>query len=210
MGYFPLYVDLKDKTWLIVGGGPVALRKARDLLDYGALVRVVALEAEEELKRLEGAVRLDVRAFEDADLEQVDFVIAATSDALLNCRISRMCRERRIPVNVVDVKEECTFIFPSVIQEGPITIGISTGGMSPVIARWLKERIREALPEHVGTLTDELGIYREKVKALFPSSPRTRTELFYELARTGLENNCRLTSAMAETIIQRKLEQEHG
>lgn len=209
MSYFPFFVDIEDKQWLIVGGGPVALRKAQDLLPYGAIVRVVAPAMNQGLKDMQGSVELVERSFAEQDLEGMDFVVAATSDPSLNSRISEECRRRRIPVNVVDVKGECSFIFPSIVREGPVTIGISTGGMSPVIARWLKKRIGDSLPENLGVFTMELGAWRDRVKALFPSSPEVRSSLFYELAQAGLDNNGCLNPQTAETIIQRKLEQEH-
>ena len=110
---------------------------------------------------------------------------------------------------MVDVKEECSFIFPSIVRDDPVVVGISTGGMSPVIARYLKARIREAIPEGLGALTARLGGYREQVKALFPHSPAVRSAVFYELAQEGLEHGCCLTDTQAEIIINRKREQEH-
>lgn len=209
MSYFPFFVDIENKKWLIVGGGSIALRKAQDLLPYGAVIRVVAPVMDQGLRNIQGRVELAERSFTDTDLEEMDFVVAATSDPCLNSRISKVCRKKRIPVNVVDVKEECSFIFPSIVRDDPVTIGISTSGMSPVIARWLKRRIGDVLPENLGELTRDLGTYRYRVKALFPASPGIRSSLFYELAQAGLDNNCCLTPQAAETIIQRKLEQEH-
>ena len=81
--------------------------------------------------------------------------------------------------------------------------------MSPVIARYLKARIREAIPEGLGALTARLGGYRAQVKALFPHSPAVRSAVFYELAQEGLEHGCCLTDTQAEIIINRKREQEH-
>lgn len=110
---------------------------------------------------------------------------------------------------MVDVKEECSFIFPSIVRDGPVVVGISTGGMSPVIARYLKARIRSVMPDSLGELTTRLGAYRETVKDLFPDSPRVRSALFYELAEEGLSHNGCLTREQAQIIINRKLEQEH-
>lgn len=215
MAYFPFFVDIEGKRWLIAGGGAVSLRKAGDLLPYGAVVQVVSPDMAAGLAELKACaeygdrLQLCVRKFEDSDLEDADFVIAATSDSGLNSRISQMCRDRRIPVNVVDVKDQCSFIFPSIVRKEPVVVGISTGGMSPVIARYLKARIGTVIPGGLGPFTAQLGGYRERIKALFPDSPGIRSALFYELAEEGLRNDCRLTDEQADCIINRKLEQRN-
>ena len=218
MGYVPLFMDMEGKRWLIAGGGAVAARKARCLLPCGAVICVVAPDMDPGLKALsgtgeqEGAVgclTLKQRCFEDADLKDVDFVIAATGEAALNSRISSMCRGAGIPVNVVDVKEEGSFLFPSIVRDGPVTVGISTEGMSPSIAIYLKARIQSVLPEGLGAFTRQLGILRARVKERFPDSPDIRSGILRELARAGLGNGCHLTQKMADTIIEGKQEQEN-
>ena len=215
MAYFPFFADIEGKKWLIAGGGGVSLRKVRDLLPYGAIIRVVSTDLSAGLLELgadpvyRGRLTLSRRAFEDGDLLDADFVIAATSDQALNSHISAVCHRQGIPVNVVDVKEECSFIFPSIVRDGPVVVGISTGGASPVIARYLKARISRILPDNLGDLAQQLSGYRGRIKALFPHSPEVRSGLFYELAEKGLENGCRLTPEQAEIIINRKLEQDH-
>lgn len=215
MAYFPFFAEIEGKEWLIVGGGGVSLRKVRDLLPYGARIRVVSPCMADGLTELDlgGLYRdrlvLQQREYADQDLLDADFVIAATSSQELNSQISASCRRNRIPVNVVDVKEECSFIFPSIVRDGPVVVGISTGGASPVIAKYLKEQIGEILPENLGHFTEQLGGYRERIKALFPHSPSIRSAVFYELAREGMKHNCCLTGEQAETIINRKLEQGH-
>ena len=193
----------------------MACRKVRDLIPYGAVIQVVSPCLSQGLLDMEqrsvygDALSVARRVFEDSDVEDADFVIAATSDTALNSHISSLCRIKQIPVNVVDVKEECSFIFPSIVRDGPVVVGISTGGMSPVIARYLKARIRSVMPDSLGELTTRLGAYRETVKDLFPDSPRVRSALFYELAEEGLSHNGCLTREQAQIIINRKLEQEH-
>lgn len=215
MAYFPFFVDIEGKKWLIAGGGRVALRKARELLPCGAVIQVVSPDMTPELLALERSMAygdrltLTHRPFEKEDLSGADFVIAATSDSALNTAISATCNESRIPVNVADVTEECSFIFPSIVREDSVVIGISTGGMSPVIARYLKDRVQAVLPQGLGALTAQLGGYREQIKRLFPDSPDTRSALFYELAKKGLDNHGCLTEEQAHIIISRKLEQEH-
>lgn len=215
MAYFPFFADIEGMKWLIAGGGGVALRKVGDLLPYGAVIEVVSPDMSPGLDGLAkdspyaASLTLTRRKFEDRDLDGADFVIAATSEPDLNSRISVLCRVKRIPVNVVDVKEECSFIFPSIVRDGPVVVGISTGGMSPVIARYLKARIQSVMPDSLGGLTAQLGALRQTVKDLFPDSPRVRSDLFYELAQEGLSHNGCLTQEQAQIIINRKLEQKH-
>ena len=145
MAYFPMFVELEGRPCLIVGGGAVALRKARKLLPYGPCLTVVAQSFVPELEALEGAA-LCRRAFRPRDVEGQALVVAATGDGALNREIAALCRARRIPVNAVDDKDNCTFLFPALVRRGPLSIGISTGGASPTAAVYVKEKIEAALP----------------------------------------------------------------
>ena len=214
MAYFPFFVDIEGQDCLIVGGGNVAYRKVLVLADYGVRIRVVAPELEEELTELEKRFReegrgdfltLICRKFEDRDLEGADFVVAATEDEALNHSISALCRESKTPVNVVDVQAECSFIFPALVRDGDITVGISTGGSSPTIAQYLKRRFREAIPEGFGELAAELGSYRELVKEQVDDIS-VRTELFRAMVDEGIARGCRLSREEAQEMIRRRLE----
>ena len=141
MAYFPMFVELEGRPCLIVGGGAVALRKARKLLPYGPCLTVVAQSFVPELEALEGAA-LCRRAFRPRDVEGQALVVAATGDGALNREIAALCRARRIPVNAVDDKDNCTFLFPALVRRGPLSIGISTGGASPTAAVYVKEKNR--------------------------------------------------------------------
>ena len=187
MAYFPMFVELKDQDCLVAGGGKVAERKVRILLEYGPKIRVVAPEATEEIKGLakEGKIRLDLREFCREDLDGAGMVIAASCDKNVNREISACCKSRRIPVNVVDVKEECSFFFPALVKDGPVTVGISTGGESPAMAGLLKKRIRQVIPEGCGQAAAWVGEQRERLKAEI-SDGKEREELFKELAKRAL------------------------
>ena len=131
---FPLFVDLNDKTVLVVGGGPVAARKARVLLDYGPRVLVCAPRFVPELEQLSGAELLR-QPFVPELLEGVSLAVAATDDRQLNHAVAQLCRERSIPVNVADSREDSTFLFPAVVRRGRLSVGISTGGLAGGAAR---------------------------------------------------------------------------
>lgn len=211
MGYFPLFIELEDKTCLIAGGGKVALRKAEQLLPFGADILVVSPEFEPGFLELEsqGQVRLVRRKVSAEDVWGADMVIAATSDSKENAILSAICREKRIPVNVVDVREQCSFLFPSIIKDGPVTVGISTGGSSPALAKHLRQLLACSMPVGVGALASRLMGLRERVKQAFPASAELRGELFSKLLKTGLEHDCRLTEEMAEEIIRERLDKKH-
>lgn len=184
MSYFPLFVELEDRPCLLVGGGTVALRKAEKLLPYGPRLTAVSPAFHPDFYPLP-VERLE-RPFAPGDIEGRALVIAATDDPSLNRTVSRLCRERNIPVNVVDDRELCSFLFPCLVQEGPLSVGISTGGASPTAAIWLKEEIRPLLPPGFGDILLWLEGLRADLKQTVPEESR-RAPLFAALFRRCLE-----------------------
>lgn len=211
MAYFPFFVEIEGKKCLIVGGGTVACRKALVLSEYGPDITVVACHIVSELKQLASqngdSITLQKRGFDDGDLENIDFVVAATSDDGLNRHISEVCRQRKIPVNVVDVQEECSFIFPALIKEKEIVVGISTGGSSPTIAQYLKKRFKETIPSGFGTLAGQLSTYRSLVKEQVPSLA-VRSDIFKTMVAEGIKQGGVFTREQALELIERK-QKEH-
>ena len=208
MAYFPIFINLENQDCLVVGGGKVAERKVRILLEYGPKIRVVAPEVTETLRKLqaEGRVRLFLRPFCPEDLKEAFLVIAASSDPDVNREISKVCKEKKIPVNVVDVKEECSFLFPALIKEENVTIGISTGGDSPAMAGFLKEKIRKSIPENCGQTAAWMGEKRKQLKGRIPDL-HLREAIFKELAREAMERGKGLSRQEVDEIINRKMEQ---
>lgn len=184
MAYFPFFVDLEGQRGLIVGGGTVALRKAEKLLPYGPGLTVVAPEPVSELAAL--PVELTRREFQPEDLDRADFVIAATDNEEENHRISALCRGRKIPVNVVDDKEACSFLFPALVRRGNLSVGVSTGGSSPTAAIWLKEQIDALLPERTEDILTWLEEQRPLLKERLPDQ-RARAARFARLFAACLE-----------------------
>ena len=178
MAYFPFFVDLEGQRGLIVGGGTVALRKAEKLLPYGPALTVVAPEPVSELAAL--PVELTRREFQPEDLDRADFVIAATDNEEENHRISALCQGRKIPVNVVDDKEACSFLFPALVRRGNLSVGVSTGGSSPTAAIWLKEQIEGLLPEQTEEILTWLEVQRPLLKERLPDQ-RARAACFARL-----------------------------
>lgn len=190
MAYFPFFVDLEGQRGLIVGGGTVALRKAEKLLPYGPALTVVAPEPVSELAAL--PVELTRREFQPEDLDRADFVIAATDNEEENHRISALCQGRKIPVNVVDDKEACSFLFPALVRRGSLSVGVSTGGSSPTAAIWLKEQIEGLLPEQTEEILTWLEAQRPLLKERLPNQ-RARAARFARLFAACLERGRPLT-----------------
>lgn len=204
MAYFPFFTDLTGGRGLIVGGGQTALGKAERLLAFGPSLTVVAPEV---LPALADLPRVTVlrRAFRASDLDRsLTFVIAAADDRQVNRMVSAYCKARGIPVNVVDEPEDCTFLFPALVRQGPLTIGISTGGTSPNAAIWLKEQIAGLLPDSLGDILDWLGSQRPVVKARL-EDPERRKQALARLFAWGLEkdgplNEAETSAALAELL----------
>ncbi len=142
-----------------MGGGGIAARKIEKLLPYGPALTVVAASILPEIMENDG-LTCQARDFMDRDVEGMMFVVAATDNEALNAHVARLCREKGILVNVVDVKQECTFIFPALVKRGKLSVGILTEGASPQIAVALRERIEEGLPEGLEEILDYLSQLR--------------------------------------------------
>ena len=141
MGYFPFFIDIKDRPCLIVGGGRVALRKAEKLLPYGPRITVVAHEICDEIEAM--GVTTVRRALRESDLNGSFMCIAAAGDKALDRRIYELCTRLGILVNCVDDIESCGFVFPSLVKRDDISIGISTSGSAPAFAKYLRRKAEE-------------------------------------------------------------------
>lgn len=201
MAYFPLFIELSGQKVLIIGGGNMALAKARKLADYDAKIIVIAPVIRPELDDMP-EVHTIRRSFAPADLEGgYVFVIAATDDNDVNREAARLCRKRRIPVNVVDTQEECSFIFPSLVRRGPLSIGISTGGASPAAAVRIKEEIDKALPESTEDILLWLRSLRESIRQATESEAQ-RKSLYQALLAEALRLDRPLTEEETNAFIQ--------
>lgn len=163
MAYFPFMIELSEAVGLIVGAGSVAYDKALRISEYGARLRVVAPTVDERFSGLPN-VELTRRPFVDADItDDLAFVIAATKDVELNRQVANRSRAKRIPVNVVDSKEDSSFIFPATLRRGEAVVAVSTGGASPTVASVVKELIDALLPDQLGAVVKTLGDYRGSI-----------------------------------------------
>lgn len=188
MAYFPMMIELNERPVLVVGGGEEGTKKVQILQSFGARITLIAEDAGEEAKRL--SEHFIEGGFREADIDREEFtlVVASTNDRELNSRISSLAKARRIPVNVVDDVELCTFIFPAVLKERDVVCAVSSGGKSPYVAQYVRDRLRESLPEDIGEINDKMGELRIRAKEDYPEAKDRRRFLkdkFNELMKNG-------------------------
>lgn len=185
MDFLPIFFDVRSRPCLVVGGGEVAARKVDLLVRANAAITVVAPELGRSLARYRDAGRLThhAREFRPEDIDGCTLVIAATDDGALNGEVSRRCRERAIPVNVVDAPELCSFIVPSIVDRSPVIVAVSSGGAAPVLSRLLRTRLETMLPAAYGRLALLAEAFRDRVKRRFGTLAQRRR--FWEEALQG-------------------------
>ena len=176
MDYFPVFLDLKQRRCLLVGGGDVATRKGRLLAKAGAILRVVAPQISPELRDLvqqcQGEIHL--REYQATDVDDCVLAIAATDIDSLNQTISEDAKAKNIPVNVVDSPALCTYITPAIIDRSPLVIAISSGGESPVLARLIRAKLETLIPNSYGVLAQFASRWRERIKNRFADTDQRR------------------------------------
>jgi uroporphyrin-III C-methyltransferase / precorrin-2 dehydrogenase / sirohydrochlorin ferrochelatase len=185
MDFLPIFMNMRGRVALVVGGGEVAARKAALLLEAGAKVNVVAPVLGSTLTqwRDQGRLRHRVGQFSPQDLDDCTVAIAGTDDRAVNQRVSALAQERRIPVNVVDQPDLCTFIMPSIVDRAPVMVAVSTGGASPVLARLLRARLETIIPAAYGRLASLVEKFRDRVKRRFKTTGQRRA--FWEQVLQG-------------------------
>ena len=166
MDFLPIFVKLRERPCLLVGGGEVAARKARLLLAAGARVSVVAPRLGATLARLvqDGSVAHRAQEFSDDLLTGNALVFAATDDISSNRKVHAASLARGIPVNVVDQPDLCSFIIPSIVDRTPVVIAVSTGGAAPVLARLIRAKLEMLIPTGYGRLASLAAEFRDRVK----------------------------------------------
>ena len=176
MDYFPIFLDLKNRRCLLVGGGDVATRKGRMLSKAGAILRVVAPEISTELRELvaQHQGELLLREYHENDINDCVLAVAATDIHELNKRISDDAQQKNIPVNVVDTPALCTYITPAIIDRSPLMIAISSGGEAPVLARLVRAKLEALIPMSYGVLANLASRWRDRVKVRFDNGDSRR------------------------------------
>lgn len=180
MDFLPLFHNLQGRKVLVVGGGEVALRKARLLADAGAQLRVVAPEIDEELLEMvvQSSGESHLRGYQETDLQACVLVVAASDDKALNAEVSAHAQVLGIPVNVVDAPKLCSVIFPAIVDRSPLIVAVSSAGDAPVLARLIRAKIETWIPSAYGQLAGLAKKFRDQVKALLPDVQQRR--VFWE------------------------------
>ncbi len=176
MDYLPIFLSIKERSVLVVGGGEIAARKVALLLRAEGVVTVVSptLCAALEQRLENDEIKYRKTDYRVSDLSGVNLVIAATNDTEVNLEISDAAKLRQIPINVVDHPELCSFILPSVIDRSPVVVAISTGGASPTLGRLLRTRLESLIPASYGRLAKLAGEFRKPVKERFDTINKRR------------------------------------
>lgn len=171
MQYFPVFLDAKHLNCLVVGAGEVGARKLELILKTPAKVTVVSPEAVPTVRRLidENQLRFHHRKFEESDLDNTNIVFVATDDESVNQHIHDLATARGILVNVVDNTPLCKFITPSIVDRSPIIIAMSSGGVAPVLLRYLRQKLESVIPTHVSRLGEFSERFRDQVKSMLSS-----------------------------------------
>ena len=205
MSYFPFFVEIGQKRCLVVGGGTVAFRKIEKLLPFGVEITVVSPSFCAEIEQTEGICRIR-KEFQAEDVEDMSFVIGATDCEAVNARIAAVCHAKHIPVNIVDDAEKCSFFFPALVKRGAFVAGFSTGGASPLAARFIREQMEDAIPTGFADVIDVMAEVRGRVKQKFADSGK-REKVLRHIFRLALEKNGNVSQAEIEEIIRKEGEQ---
>jgi len=210
MDYLPIFIKLQQQICWVIGGGTIAARKASLLLEAGATVTVIAPGTKNEMARLieQGRCHWLEHAFADADLESLPkpkLIIAATDDRQTNQAVYQWGESQGILVNVADQTDLCRFILPAIIDRAPLTIALSTGGRSPVLARILKAKLEAMIPAGFGRLTELLGQFRDQVKSKLTTVEKRKDFWESTLTPSLIEQSAQGDMQAAAQYIQQQL-----
>ena len=183
---YPLFLNLEGKRCLVVGGGGVAERKVKSLLNCGADVTVIAPVVTEYIERAanEGGINLERRSYEDGDVEGYFLIIGATDMLDVNESIAREAEEAGLLYNIVDLPELCNFFVPSVVSSGDLKIAISTNGRSPALAKKIRQELERQYGEEYAYFLEYLGGLREKLLRDKTIDEKRRKQIFEDIVNS--------------------------
>ncbi|MDY6838030.1 MAG: bifunctional precorrin-2 dehydrogenase/sirohydrochlorin ferrochelatase [Thermodesulfobacteriota bacterium] len=187
MRYYPVNLDVRHRDCLVVGGGSVAERKVRTLLECGAKITVITLDATEHLEALgtNSHISLRFKGYQSSDLDGRFLVIGATDDELTNQTISQDAAARGILCNIADRPGVCTFVLPAIACQGDLVIAISTSNKSPAVAKYIRQAMEKEFGPEYAALLNLMGAIRQRFMAE-AKSPEAHKELFGRLLDKGL------------------------
>jgi precorrin-2 dehydrogenase / sirohydrochlorin ferrochelatase len=216
---YPVMMNLEGKRVVVVGGGSVATRKVASLLESGAKPAVIAPELTDRLKKLAEQEEIDwvPECFEASFLDRYPdtvLVFGATDLRDVNLKIYGAATERRIPCNIADVPDLCTFIVPAVITQGELMIAVSTGGSSPALARRIREDLQQRFGPEYAEMTRVMGELRKLILRTGSSSEENR-KLFLEIVDSEIlsalrDNDREKALAILKTILPQDVNPDHA
>ena len=186
MDHLPIFINIRKKPCVVIGGGDIALRKINLLLKAQAKVDCLSPLFCKGIKNLskDGHITLINKSFDQTDIKDYSIIIAATDDSSVNSSISSIAQVKKIPVNVVDSPELSSFIMPSIVDRSPLIIAVSSSGKAPVLSRIIRAKLETVIPSAYGILADIAGEYRQKVKDRFSTIKDRRA--FWEAVFSGV------------------------
>lgn len=199
MGYFPLFVNLSQIPCLIIGGGNVATRKIKTLLGYGANCFIIAPSVSSELEEIvkqscgSNSIYLIRENIEKKGVsywiekEKWGLVLCTTNNPKTNEEVAFCCHEKKIPVNVADNQELCSFFFPSTIYKQPISIGITTSGASPLLSSHLRKKIETLIDTSCVDMAKRMASERQKLKETIKDEKERKRRLKEQFEKWKLQ-----------------------
>ena len=187
MQYYPVFLDIKGRDCLVVGGGEVGTRKVEMLLECGASVTVVSMDTTETLKRLfeERRITLVTRAYRSSDLDNRFLIIGATNDEKLNQQLSMDAEKNNLLCNIADRPAACNFILPAIVQQGDLVLAISTSGKSPAFAKKLRKDLHKQFGRAYAIFLNLMGAIRCRL-LLQKHAPEQHKPLFQEIIQSDI------------------------
>jgi len=195
--YYPIFMDLNTLPVLVVGGGNVALRKVQTLLHHGALVRIVSPRLDPELQELidgESCFWVE-KEYASNDIQEAMLVFSCTEIEEINAQVSLDAKAHNRLVNVVDDPEKCSFIVPSIMEQGDLKIAVSTGGSSPIVARQVRAELETLYGSEMADYLSLLKHWRNKAKSDLPPEKRS---IFWNRATDGKVRELIKTQQLSE------------
>ena len=164
--FYPVFLNLTGRRCVIIGGGQIAAGKISKLLDSGANIVVISPDVTEEIRSLsnKGRLELHIRKYQVGDMNGAFLVIAATNDPVVNQQVFEEAEKSGVLLNAVDDMPRCSFIAPSIVERGSVTVAISTGGASPALARKLRETLENSRELGWADASDVLSKTRQLIK----------------------------------------------
>ena len=186
--FYPLFLNIRNKPVVVIGGGPVAERKILRLIEYSAQVKVISPDVTEAIDLMadSGIIELEKREYQKGDVSECYLAISACGVDSVDKEVYHEADSKFIPVNVVDVPKLCTFTVPSVVRRDPLQIAISTGGNSPSYAKKLRKHLEEEIDPIYGPYVMFLGQVRDLVKSRVSGPEKIRKELLHDLVESDL------------------------